>query len=128
MTASDESDVQTDNESICVAVDDLIELAEMTEKSEVSSTNAKELFNELLAGATNPRKLAEEKNLLQVSDESAIAAIVDEVLNDPASAASIADIKAGKDKAIGYLVGQVMKKSKGQANPSLAQKLIREKL
>ena len=128
LTTSDENDAQTDNESARVAVDDLIELAEMTEKSEVSSTNAKELFNELLAGATNPRKLAEEKNLLQVSDESAIAAIVDEVLNDPASAASIADIKAGKDKAIGYLVGQVMKKSKGQANPSLAQKLIREKL
>ena len=128
LTASDESGAQTDNESIRVTVDDLIELTEMTEKSEVSNTNAKELFNELLAGATNPRKLAEEKNLLQVSDESAIAAIVDEVLNDPASAASIADIKAGKDKAIGYLVGQVMKKSKGQANPSLAQKLIREKL
>ena len=128
LTASDESGAQTDNESTRVAVDDLIELAEMTEKSEVSSTNAKELFNELLAGAKNPRKLAEEKSLLQVSDESAIAAIVDEVLNDPASAASIADIKAGKDKAIGYLVGQVMKKSKGQANPSLAQKLIREKL
>ena len=128
LTTSDENDAQTDSESTRVAVDDLIELAEMTEKSEVSSTNAKELFNELLAGATNPRKLAEEKNLLQVSDESAIAAIVDEVLNDPASAASIADIKAGKDKAIGYLVGQVMKKSKGQANPSLAQKLIREKL
>ena len=128
LTASDESDAQTDNESTRVAVDDLIELAEMTDKSEVSSTNAKELFNELLVGAKNPRKLAEEKNLLQVSDESAIAAIVDEVLGDPASAASIADIKAGKDKAIGYLVGQVMKKSKGQANPSLAQKLIRERL
>lgn len=128
LTASDESDAKTDNESIRVAVDDLIELTEMTEKSEVSSTNAKELFNELLAGAKNTRKLAEEKNLLQVSDESAIATIVDEVLNDPASAASIADIKAGKDKAIGYLVGQVMKKSKGQANPSLAQKLIRERL
>lgn len=128
LTTSDEDNAQTDNESIRVAVDDLIELAEMTEKSEVSSTNAKELFNELLAGAENPRKLAEEKNLLQVSDESAIATIVDEVLNDPASAASIADIKAGKDKAIGYLVGQVMKKSKGQANPSLAQKLIRERL
>ena len=111
-----------------VSVDDLVELAEMTEKAEISSTNAKELFNELLAGATHPRKLAEEKNLLQVSDEGAIAAIVDEVLSDPASAASIADIKAGKDKAIGYLVGQVMKRSKGQANPSLAQKLIRERL
>lgn len=128
LTTSDEDNAQTDNESTRVAVDDLIELAEMTEKSEVSSTNSKELFNELLAGAKNPRKLAEEKSLLQVSDESAIAAIVDEVLSDPASAASIADIKAGKDKAIGYLVGQVMKKSKGQANPSLAQKLIRERL
>ena len=117
-------DVITDQ----IAIDDLIELAEMAEKAEVYSTNAKELFNELLAGAKNPRELAKEKNLLQVSDESAIATIVDEVMNDPASSASIADIKAGKDKAIGYLVGQVMKKSKGQANPALAQKLIRERL
>lgn len=111
-----------------VSTDDLIELAAMTEKAEVSSTNAKELFSELLAGATNPRRLAEEKHLLQVSDEGAVAAIVTEVLSDPASAASIADIKAGKDKAIGYLVGQVMKRSKGQANPGLAQKLIRNQL
>lgn len=117
-----------DASALRVSVEDLVELAEMTEKAEISSTNAKELLNELLAGATDPRKLAEEKNLLQVSDESAIASIVDEVLSDPASAASIADIKAGKDKAIGYLVGQVMKRSKGQANPSLAQKLIRERL
>ena len=100
----------------------------MTEKAELSSTAAKEIFMELLGGAENPRAIAEAKNLLQVSDESAVAAIVDEVLNDPASAASIADIKAGKDKAIGYLVGQIMKKSKGKANPALAQKLIREKL
>ena len=61
-------------------------------------------------------------------DEGAIAAIVDEVLADPASSASVADIKAGKDKAIGYLVGQIMKQSKGKANPALAQKLIRERL
>ena len=72
--------------------------------------------------------IARAKNLLQVSDEGAIATIVDEVLADPASAASVADIKAGKDKAIGFLVGQVMKKSRGKANPSLAQKLIRERL
>ncbi|MDO4773828.1 MAG: Asp-tRNA(Asn)/Glu-tRNA(Gln) amidotransferase subunit GatB [Candidatus Saccharibacteria bacterium] len=115
-------------QAVTVATDDLIELAVMTDNAEVSSTNAKELFNELLAGAANPRQLAEAKNLLQVSDEGAIAAIVDEVMADPASAASIADIKAGKEKAIGYLVGQIMKKSKGQANPALAQKLIRERL
>lgn len=111
-----------------VSVDDLIELADMTEKSEISSTNAKDLFNDLISGATNPRKLAEDRSLLQVSDEGAVAKIVDEVLADPASAASIADIKAGKEKAIGYLVGQVMKRSNGQANPALAQKLIRERL
>lgn len=111
-----------------VAVADLVELAVMTEKAELSSTAAKEIFMELLGGAENPRAIAEAKNLLQVSDESAVAAIVDEVLSDPASAASIADIKAGKDKAIGYLVGQIMKKSQGKANPALAQKLIREKL
>ena len=108
--------------------DDLIALSEMTEKSEISSSAAKDIFNELLNGATGPRALAESKNLLQVSDEGAIAKIVDEVLADPASAASVADIKAGKDKAIGYLVGQIMKRSQGKANPALAQKLIRERL
>jgi aspartyl-tRNA(Asn)/glutamyl-tRNA(Gln) amidotransferase subunit B len=105
-----------------------IELAQMVEKNELSSTAAKEVFIELLTSHESPRKIAEAKNLLQVSDESAIAAIVDEVLADPASAKSIADIKEGKDKAIGFLVGQIMKKSQGKANPALAQKLIRERL
>lgn len=105
-----------------------IELAEMVEKSELSSTAAKEVFNELLVSDKSPRDIAEEKNLLQVSDEGAIAAIVDEVLTDPANEKAIADIKAGNEKVIGFLVGQVMKNSQGKANPALAQKLIREKL
>mgnify|MGYP001612942257 CR=1 FL=1 len=121
-----------DEERVTVAytthTGDLITLAEMAEKAEISSTAAKDIFNELLNGASDPRAIAERKNLLQVSDESAIAAIVDEVLADPDSATSIADIKSGKDKAIGYLVGQIMKKSQGKANPALAQKLIRERL
>ena len=105
-----------------------IELAEMVEENELSSTAAKEIFLELLSSNESPRAIAERKNLLQVSDEGAIAAIVDEVLADPASQKSVEDIKAGKDKAIGYLVGQIMKKSQGKANPALAQKLIRERL
>ncbi len=106
-------------------------LALLAENGDISSTGAKEIFLSYFTGEFGllmPEEIAKERNLLQVSDESAIAAIVDEVMNDPASAASIADIKAGKEKAIGYLVGQVMKKSKGQANPSLAQKLIKERL
>lgn len=105
-----------------------IELAEMVGKNELSSTAAKEVFVELLTSEKTAREIAEAKNLLQVSDESAIFEVVDAVLADPASAQSIADVKAGQDKAIGFLVGQVMKKSAGKANPALAQKLIRQRL
>jgi len=105
-----------------------IELAEMVGKNELSSTAAKEIFVELLTNNVSPRSVAEEKNLIQESDESAILAIVDEVLADPASAQSVADIKAGQDKAIGFLVGQVMKRSAGKANPGLAGQLIRKRL
>ena len=104
------------------------ELAEMVAKNELSSTAAKEVFVELLVSDQTAKQIAESKNLLQVSDESAVMAIVDEVLGDPASAQSVADVKAGQDKAIGFLVGQVMKKSAGKANPGLAQQLIRKRL
>lgn len=105
-----------------------IELAKMVDANELSSTSAKEIFLELLTSDQSPRAIAEAKNLLQVSDEGAIAAIVDEVLADPASAKAIEDIRNGNDKVIGFLVGQIMKKSQGKANPALAQKLIRERL
>lgn len=127
-SGSDEDTTPVDNTAPYVSIEDLTTLAKMTEDSEISSTNAKELFNELLSGAKDARALAESKNMLQVSDEGAIASIVDEVLADPASAASIADYKSGKEKAIGYLVGQIMKKSQGKANPALAQRLIKERL
>ena len=104
------------------------ELSAMVERNELSSTAAKEVFQELLISEKLPHAIAEAKNLLQVSDEGAIDAVVDEVLSDPASAQSIEDIKAGQDKAIGFLVGQVMKKSQGKANPAMAQQVIRKKL
>ena len=104
------------------------ELAQMVGKNELSSTAAKEVFQELLTSDKTPREIAEAKNVLQVSDEGAILSIVQEVLADPNSAQSVLDIKAGQDKAIGFLVGQVMKKSQGKANPALAQTLIRQEL
>ncbi len=106
----------------------IFELSEMVEANELSSTAAKEIFQVILFTTQSARSVAEAKNLLQVSDEGAIAAIVDEVLADPASHKAVEDIKAGNDKAIGFLVGQIMKKSQGKANPALAQKLIRERL
>jgi aspartyl-tRNA(Asn)/glutamyl-tRNA(Gln) amidotransferase subunit B len=106
----------------------LVDLAQMAIDDTVSSNGAVSILVEMLASGDAPLMIAEQKNLLQVSDESAIADIVDDVLADPASKQSLDDIKAGKDKAIGYLVGQVMKRSQGKANPALAQKLIRQKL
>lgn len=112
-----------------VNVSGLVELSAMTAANELSSTAAKELF--LLIATTpgaDPRAMAEARNLLQVSDEASIAAVVDEVLADPASQKALEDVRSGNDKAIGFLVGMVMKKSQGKANPGLAQKLIRERL
>lgn len=109
----------------------LAELSEMVGANTLSSTGAKEIFVALFDEANTgkmPGEIATEKNLLQESNESVIGAIVDEVLADPASAQSLQDIKDGKDKAIGYLVGQIMKKSGGKANPALTQKLIRDRL
>lgn len=109
----------------------LVELANLVEENKLSSTGAKEIFVVLFdenVKTFSPEEIAKEKNLLQVSDEGEIAKIVEEVLADPSSIKAISDIKSGNEKAIGFLVGQIMKKSKGKANPALAQKLIKEKL
>lgn len=108
--------------------DDLIELSRMAEQNEISSTAAKEIFLALVAGETSPREIAERRDLIQVSDADAVGVIVDEVLADESSQKSIADIRNGNEKAIGFLVGQVMKRSAGKANPGMAQKMIKEKL
>jgi aspartyl-tRNA(Asn)/glutamyl-tRNA(Gln) amidotransferase subunit B len=118
-TTVDASELTTEN---------LAELSAMVQADELSSTAAKEVLTEIVANGGSPRAIAEQKNLLQVSDEGAIAAIVDEVLADSANAKAVEDIKAGNERVIGFLVGQVMKKSAGKANPALAQKLLRERI
>ena len=126
-TSSDEDD-ETKVELSIPSVDNLIKLAQMLDDKKVSSTAGKEIFAEMLRADADPMQIAEDKKLLQVSDEGAIENIVDEVIADPACAKAVADFKAGQEKVIGFLVGQVMKKSKGQANPSLAQQILRQKL
>lgn len=128
--AGDQGDTDGNPDSTLINITDeqFIDLSKMVEANELSSTAAKEILFEMLKSAKDPRTIANEKNLIQVSDESAIAAIVDEVLNDPGSTKAIADIKAGNEKAAGFLVGQIMKRSQGKANPELAQRLIKERV
>lgn len=127
-SAVSDEDEQLEAQSAALEPARFIELAGMVEKKELSSTAAKDIFNEMLHTADTPRKIAERKNLLQVSNEDEILAVVDQVLAEPSAQKAVEDIKNGNDKAIGFLVGQVMKLSKGKANPALAQQLIRKRI
>jgi aspartyl-tRNA(Asn)/glutamyl-tRNA(Gln) amidotransferase subunit B len=130
LASEDENAGEADDRpaSTLPTVEHLIMLASMIDGNELSSTAGKEVFNEMLIHDSDPKLIAEAKNLLQVSDEGAIAAIVDEVLNDPTCAKAVDDLRNGEEKVIGFLVGQIMKRSQGKANPGLAQKLIKERL
>ncbi len=94
----------------------------------IGSNAAAALFAHCCDSADSPEALAEKHGLLQVSDTGALEGYVDQVLSEEKNAKAIADIKAGKDKAIGALMGQIMKLSRGQANPKLVTELILKKL
>lgn len=123
--ASDDAD-DTSDATQAATDDQLIKLSQLVSDNKLSSTAAKEVLTEILKNGGDPEKIAADKNLLQVSDEGQIAKIVAQVLTDNPKATE--DVKNGEMKAIGFLVGQVMKASRGKANPGLAQKLIKEQL
>jgi aspartyl-tRNA(Asn)/glutamyl-tRNA(Gln) amidotransferase subunit B len=101
----------------------------LVEENKISSNNAKNLLEEFLKNNSVPddvEKYAKDKGYLQVSDAGEIESIVQKVLDSNPKPAE--DVANGEMKAIGFLVGQVMKESKGQANPAMVQKIIRDKL
>jgi aspartyl-tRNA(Asn)/glutamyl-tRNA(Gln) amidotransferase subunit B len=101
-------------------------MIELIEKGTISSKIAKKVFKELVENGGDPEKVVKEKGLVQISDEGALLKIVTEALdNNPQS---IEDYKNGKDRAIGFLVGQIMKATKGQANPPLVNKLLLQEI
>lgn len=103
----------------------LADMINMVEAQEISGKQAKVVFEEIMKGK-DPKKVVEEKGMKQMSDVSELLAMINTVLdNNPQS---IEDFKNGKDRAVGFLVGQVMKASKGQANPAMTNKLIQEEL
>lgn len=104
----------------------LASLLELIDKGTISGKIAKTVFEEMFATGKDPGVIVKEKGLIQISDEGAIVAIVEEVL--AGNPKSVEDYKAGKVKALGFLVGQVMKASKGKANPDLVNRLLIEKI
>ncbi|KRE32704.1 Asp-tRNA(Asn)/Glu-tRNA(Gln) amidotransferase subunit GatB [Paenibacillus sp. Soil522] len=102
------------------------EMIGLLEKGTINGKIAKTVFKAMLETGKLPQQIVEEQGLVQISDEGAIQSIVNEIVE--ANPQSVEDYRAGKEKAIGFLVGQVMKASKGKANPALANKLLVERL
>ncbi len=111
---------------LTIPVRNAIELSEMVAANKLSSTAAKSVWLEMTVKGGQPGEIATRNNLLQVSNEDEISQIVKRVLEENPKAAE--DVKNGEVKAIGFLVGQVMKQSQGKANPALTQELIKKQL
>ena len=109
-----------------VSAPQLASLLAMVEKATISGKIAKTVFAEMLVSGDDPVKIVEDKGLVQMSDEGELVALVREIIEaNPAQAQQFRD---GKTKVIGFFVGQLMQKTRGKANPQLANKLFAQEL
>ena len=106
--------------------EDLAELIGLIEKGTISSKIAKDVLEKMFETAEKPEKIIKDNGWIQISDEGEIRKIVEKIVD--ANPQSIADFKAGKEKALGFLVGQAMKETKGKANPQMLNTMFREEI
>lgn len=105
---------------------ELAKLVTLIDKGTISSAIAKKVIEELFENPQDPEIIIKEKGWIQISDEGAIKEVVMKILE--ANPQSVADYKGGKDRALGFLVGQAMKETKGKANPGMLNKMFLEEL
>lgn len=117
---------EMDAEDITLSPESLAKLIKLTENGTINGTVAKEVFEVIFEKDMNPEKYVEEHGLKQNNDEDGLKGIILKVIGD--NPQSVQDYHNGKDKAIGFLVGQTMKATKGKANPGIINKLLRELL
>jgi aspartyl-tRNA(Asn)/glutamyl-tRNA(Gln) amidotransferase subunit B len=104
----------------------LAKMIQLIEKGTISSKIAKKVFSELVEKGGDPEQIVKEKGLVQISDEGQLREIITKILDE--NEQSIIDFKNGRDRALGFLVGQVMKATKGQANPPMVNKILLEEM
>ncbi len=109
-----------------VSPENLAELLELLDSGVISGKIAKGVFEQMYASGKSARQIVDEKGLVQVSDESEIESAIDRVLSE--NPKEVEQFRAGKDKLFGFFVGQVMRKTKGKANPQLVNEILRKKL
>ena len=101
-------------------------LLKLVDSGEISGKIAKKVFAEMFETGNNPGDIIKKQGLMQISDETALKTMIEQVVET--NPKSVEDYKAGKTKALGFLVGQIMKQSRGQANPAVINRLLVEKL
>jgi aspartyl-tRNA(Asn)/glutamyl-tRNA(Gln) amidotransferase subunit B len=104
----------------------LAELIHLIDSGVISGKIAKEVFADMISTGKKPKAIVDEKGMSQISDEGAIREIVLAIMSE--HPASVADFKAGKDRALKHLQGEIMKKTRGKVNPQVANKLLEEEL
>jgi aspartyl-tRNA(Asn)/glutamyl-tRNA(Gln) amidotransferase subunit B len=109
-----------------VSPENLAELLDLLDSGVLSGKIAKAVFEQMYASGGSARYIVDEKGLAQVSDELEIESAIDQVLSE--NPKEVEQFRAGKDKLFGFFVGQVMRKTKGKANPQLANEILRKKL
>lgn len=120
------NETETEPGQIPFDANQLAKLVELIDKGTISSAIAKKVIVELFENPKDPEEIIKEKGWIQISDEGAIKEVVMKILeNNPQS---VADFKAGKDRALGFLVGQAMKETKGKANPQMLNQMFLEEL
>lgn len=117
---------ETDAGDLRFSPENLAKLIALTEKKVINSSVAKEVFEVMFAENVDPEQYVEEKGLKTENDEGALKKVLEEVI--AANPQSVADYRNGKEKAIGFLVGQTMKAMKGKADPAAVNQLLRELL
>ena len=113
-------------EECLVKPEDLTGLLKLIDEGIISAKMAKTVFDEMYHSGKSAKEIVAEKGLTQITDPLAIVNIVDQILQSNAD--QVEQYKNGKEKVFGFLVGQVMKKTKGQANPALVNKLLKERI
>ena len=109
-----------------VSPDALVNLLKLIDEGVISGNAAKTVFEEMYQTQKEPAVIVEDKGLKQITDDKAIDEMVETVLQ--ANLSQVEEYKNGKEKVLGFLVGQVMKISKGKANPGAVNKLLKEKM
>ena len=109
-----------------VTPENLCKMLGIIDKGKINSKIAKSVFEEMFSTGGNPQKIIEDRGLEQISDEGLLEAIIEEVIKD--NPGVVEQFREGKDKAIGFLIGRVMAKTKGKANPGIVNDIITKKL